>query len=259
MILFQPLVVSVPLTIIPGLVIALRIFALYERNKYLLAALFAYLLAELAVALWIYLTPYVVRLDVFAQLGHQEISDIYSMHSCMAAVSPKLSSLEVASFQIMESIYNSVALGLILYKTANGKGVLKVIAKQGLLYYVINFTSVMVWTIMLLFATKGLKYTFAGPALGFASMSTNKLTLHLRSYGAPKSGVAELKIDEHVSYRLERRQSWMGMSTFEMNDGGPNHESTQEFTLANRLTAKDAPQLVRANITFVPDFRKSRR
>ncbi len=37
------------------------IFALYGRNKLLLATLSAYLLAELAVALWIYLTPSVVR------------------------------------------------------------------------------------------------------------------------------------------------------------------------------------------------------
>lgn len=42
----------------------------------------------------------------------------------------------------MESIYNSIALGLILYKTANGAGVLRVIAKQGLLYYMYVSTHV---------------------------------------------------------------------------------------------------------------------
>ena len=90
-------------------------------------------------------------------------------------------------------------------------------------------------------------------------MSTNKLTLHLRSYGTPKSGVAELKIDEHVSYRLERRQSWMGMSTFEMMDAQRSHESTQEILVADQLTTKDVPQLVRANITFASDIRKCKR
>lgn len=86
--------------------------------------------------------------------------------------------------------------------------------------------------------------------LSFASMSTNKLSLHLRSFGSPKSGVGEIKIDDHVSYRLERRQSWMGMSTFEMNDSEP----TVEF-----LKAKDVPQLVRANIVFGSGIRKSRK
>lgn len=90
-------------------------------------------------------------------------------------------------------------------------------------------------------------------------MSTNKLTLHLRSYGSPKSGVEELKLDEHISYRLEQRQSWMGMSTFEMSDSEPADESAQVLTTVSQLTAKDVPQLVRANIVFGPDIRKSRK
>ncbi len=58
----------------------------------------------------------------------------------LLTVSTSRSNLEIASFQIMESVYNSIALGLILYKTANGKGVLKVIAKQGLIYYMCVFS-----------------------------------------------------------------------------------------------------------------------
>ncbi len=38
-------------------VATLRIYALYQRNRPIAATLFAYCLAELAVALWIYLTP----------------------------------------------------------------------------------------------------------------------------------------------------------------------------------------------------------
>ena len=81
MILFQPIAVGIPLTIIPNLIIILRydilidvilrqlelinvfrrIYALYQRNKPIAGTLFAYCLAELAVALWIYLTPSVKR------------------------------------------------------------------------------------------------------------------------------------------------------------------------------------------------------
>ncbi len=90
-------------------------------------------------------------------------------------------------------------------------------------------------------------------------MSTNKLTLHLRSYGAPKTEVEELKIDEHVSYRLERRQSWMGMSTFEMSDNGLTADSESVLAPTTQLSPKDVPRLVRANIVLGTDIRRSRK
>jgi len=253
MILFQPIAVGIPLTIIPNLIVILRIYALYQRNKPIAATLFAYCLAELAVALWIYLTPSVQRISPFPTDPNTP-----ALHSCLAQVSPSLSNIQVASFQIMQSVFNSIALALILFKTANGRGIVAVIAKQGLIYYVINFSMVTGWTMMLLFATPGIKYTLAGPALGFASLSTAKLTLHLRSFGSQKSDVEEVKFDQHISYRFERRRSWVGATEFDVSDTGVDGEDSVTSP-THELTAKDLPHIVRTNIPGGADFRVNRK
>ncbi|KLO13196.1 hypothetical protein SCHPADRAFT_375190 [Schizopora paradoxa] len=253
MILFQPIAVGIPLTIIPNLIVILRIFALYQRNKPIAGTLFLYCLAELAVALWIYLTPSVTQTSVFPGAPNSP-----SLHSCLARVSSRLSNTQIASFQIMQSIFNFTALALILFKTAKGRGVVAVIAKQGLIYYVINFSTVMGWTMMLLFATPGIKYTLAGPALGFASLSTAKLTLHLRSFGVQKNGVEEVKFAEHISYRLERRRSWVGATEFDVSDSGVDGDDTLSSPM-HELTAKDLPHIVRTNIPGGADFRVNRK
>jgi len=255
MILFQPVAVGIPLTIIPNLIIILRIYALFQRNKTIAMTLFLYCLAELGVALWIYLTPSVKQISLFP--GDPNSS---ALHTCLAQVSPSLTNLQTASFQIMQSIYNSIALALILFKTANGRGIVAVIAKQGLIYYVVNFSMVTGWTMMLLFATPGIKYTLAGPALGFASLSTAKLTLHLRSYGIPKSEVEEVRFDHQLSYRFERRRSWVGTTTFDVSDsdmGADGEEAPMSPTY--ELTVKDLPRIVRTNIPAGVDFRVNRK
>ncbi|KLO13186.1 hypothetical protein SCHPADRAFT_374509 [Schizopora paradoxa] len=251
MILYQPLAIGIPLTVIPNCIIALRIYALYARSKSIAGVLFVYILGELAVGLWIYLTPSVTQVDLIA--ATEQISPLDtntpSLHSCLAIVSLRLSLLQTASLQIMQSLYNFVALSLILFKTAKGRGIVGVIAKQGLIYYVLNFCSVISWTLMLILAPPGLKYTLAGPALGFGSMSTAKLTLHIRAYCMPQSEFEEVHIDRHVMYRLERKRSWVGATTFEVSGVG---EDRDEDSLASipvaELTAKDIPRIVRDNI-----------
>jgi len=96
---------------------------------------------------------------------------------------------------------------------------------------------------MLLFATPEIKYTLAGPALGFASLSTAKLTLHLRSYGIPKSEVEEVCFDHQLSYRFERRRSWVGTTTFDVGDMGADGEEaamSPTYGLLRRLRGSSA-------------------
>jgi len=248
MVIYQPIAIGIPLTTIPNLIIALRIYALYGRSKSLAGLLFAYIIVELAVGLWIYLEPSVQAIDLFSKLGFTIGTNSLALHFCVAIVSSRLSLLQTASFQIMQSIYNFIALALILFKTAKGRGIVGVIAKQGLVYYVVNFAMVMAWTFTLIYATPVLKYMFAGPALGFHSMSTAKLTLHIRAYGAPQCDVEEIQIDKHVMYRLERKRSWVGATTFEVSGVGEEDSETTPSVQAIELTARDIPRIVRDNI-----------
>jgi len=137
------------------------------------------------------------------------------------------SSLTSATFQFMQTIYDSVAFLMILYKTArDGFGgpqksdsIRALIAKHGLLYYVVVFSGNLTWALMILLSPTGLKYSAAAPTIMVACLSANKMTFSLRVFNEPAhvyepSQLAELP----WTPRLKRRRSWIGTSTFEIGN-----------------------------------------
>ncbi|KLO19079.1 hypothetical protein SCHPADRAFT_899183 [Schizopora paradoxa] len=230
MILYQPLAIAIPLTFFPNFVIALRVYALYGRNKHLAALLITYLLGEFGVALWVYLTPsmYSVQLP-----GPAIITNSSPVHVCLAHSSVSLTNLEAAAFQFAQTAYDSFCLVLVLYKSVKAfmnqrsfDGLHTIIATHGVAYYMVVFTSNISWALLVLVATTGLKYSMAR----LAPLAANKLTLSLRSYGKPgvtsgskmpitpagkpPSGTDDTLIGRHSP--LKRRGSWIGTSTFEV-------------------------------------------
>jgi len=221
--LFVPLGFGVPLTFLPNCIIALRIYALYGRNNKLALAICVYLAAHLGVGLWVNLTPSLTRIDVFAALGYPELDNVPTMHFCAAQQSAKLTGVQRSAYQITQSIFDTVALALILINARinGGSGLITLIAKQGLAYYIMNVPTYVTWTLMLIFAPAEFKYVMAGPALALACVSVNRHTLHLRSYivGSPTiSGHIESTIAPFNSPGRLRQNSWLGVSTFEMHD-----------------------------------------
>ncbi|KLO12279.1 hypothetical protein SCHPADRAFT_429220 [Schizopora paradoxa] len=187
MIIFDPLAMGTPLTMFPNFIVAVRIYAIYARNKYLAAAMIIYLIAETGVALWIYLTPSVHSIQL---PGPESITDSLTLHQCLADDSQNLSSLQAASFQIMQTIFDSCALALVLFKTYREfmgpkpyRGLRSIIASHGLIYYLVVFSTNISWALMVLLATPDLKYTMAVPTIALAPLAANKLTLSLRRYG----------------------------------------------------------------------------
>ncbi|KLO19082.1 hypothetical protein SCHPADRAFT_89642 [Schizopora paradoxa] len=242
MILYQPLAIAVPLTFFPNFVIALRVYALYGRNKYLAALLGTYLLGEFGVALWVYLTPsmYSVQLP-----GPADITNSSPVHVCLAHSSTRLTNLEAAAFQFAQTAYDSFCLVLVLNKSIRAfmnqrsfDGLHTIIATHGVAYYMVVFTSNISWALMVLIATTGLKYSMAIPTLTLAPMAANKLTLSLRSYGTTadattrkastlRIGKVAFESDDHTLTNgrrrpLRRRGSWLGTSTFEVFTGIDN-------------------------------------
>jgi len=227
MILFQPLATGIPLTFFPNFVIALRVYALYERNKYLAAMLITYLLGEFGLALWVYLTPSIYA----AQLpGPENVTNSMALHVCLAYHSRKLSSFQSASFQFMQTAFDSWVLVLVLFKSAreffgprSQRGLRSIIAAHGVIYYVVVFSVNIAWALMLLLATPGLQYIMAGPVLALAPLAANKLTLSLRGHLADTTKYGLLALEGHVDGhrrdvkpRMQRRRSWVGTSTFEV-------------------------------------------
>jgi len=215
-------------TLLPTLsncIVALRVYALYERNIKLGLALSLYILAEIGVSLWLNLTPSVKRIDVFSALGYPLLDDVPAMRVCSPQLSPKLTGLTTASSEIMLAFFDTVALALILVKSrqSGAGGLASFVAKQGLIYYFLNMALYVAWGFMLIFAPAINKYVMAGPALGLACVSVNRLTLHLRSYTSDyDSGPAERTLSSFAAVaapkRRPRRNSWLGTSTLEFHD-----------------------------------------
>jgi len=226
---FQPLGEGIPLTFFPDIVIGLRVYALYGRNKFIAAALTTYLTAELGVALWLYLTP---SLQPVTLPGPPEVFNIPILHLCIATTSPKLGNLQAAAFQFMQTIYDSVVFGLIVFKTAkdafgarSGDGVRALMARHGILYYAVVFSANFTWAMMILLSPPGLKYSAAAPTLMMACLAVNKMTLSLRGYSEPVSAQTATMGEDLPSLpssgrpQLKRRRSWIGTSTFEIGAG----------------------------------------
>jgi len=104
-------------------------------------------------------------------------------------------------------------------RTLRWNGVKPLIAKQGLLYYLVVFSVNLTWAIQILFATAFIKYAMAIPTLVLTPMAANKLTLSLRSYSEAEHNDTLTSVafasDAGRPGHLDRRASWVGTSVFE--------------------------------------------
>ncbi|KLO06797.1 hypothetical protein SCHPADRAFT_945795 [Schizopora paradoxa] len=254
LILFEPLAVGVPFTILPDIVIGLRVYALYRRNLLLGWIFKIFLVAELGVGLWIYLTPSVHPAIL---PGPESLTNSIALHFCEGLPSDSLSNLQVASFQFMQTSFDTVALTLILWKTTKESlgqkglgssslgGLRSLIMKHGVIYYIIVFTSNFAWAMMILFAEENLKYGLSQVAFVLAPLSANRLTISLRKYNSWQNTIPEdanAGVFRAQGRTLKRRSSWVGTSTFEMSEVDTWSETTQEYVeliLRNDNTAND--------------------
>jgi len=223
--LFIPLGAGAPLTLFPNCIIALRIHALYGRNIKLALVIGLYLVAQQGVGLWVDLTPSMTHFGVFAALGYPELDDVPAMLICSFKFSTKLTGVRLSTYQIMQSIFDSVALALILINARiNGNsGLITLIAKQGLAYYIMNVTTYITWTLMLIGAPNEIKYVMSGPALALACVSVNRYTLHLRNYVVGPDTISRDTAStigplDAPAPKCRMRSSWLGASTLEAHD-----------------------------------------
>jgi len=229
--LFIPIGVGAILTALPNFVIALRIYALYERNKTLALALLIYILAQAGASLWFSFIPSVTRIDVFTALGYPELNNVPALRFCVPQLSTKLTGVQTSLNPIMQSIFDTITLALILIKArkSSGSGLIALITKQGLAYYLLNVATFLTWTLMLLFGPASSKAIMGGPTLGLVCVSVNRLTLQLRSYSSD-SNARHIGSPRVLSLafgaKRQRRNSWLGASTLEVpdasSDGGQN-------------------------------------
>ncbi|KLO07430.1 hypothetical protein SCHPADRAFT_945302 [Schizopora paradoxa] len=241
---------SIPLTIFPNIIIGLRVYALYKRDRILGVILVAFNITLVGVGLWLYLEP---SLQLILLPGSLTLNDSIPLHTCHAITSPKLSSLQAASFQFLQTAYDSLALVMIVWRTWKESmairsltGLRSVIFQHGLIYYVFVFSLKLPLAVMIFVATDRLKYAMSGPALALGPMAANKLTISLRAY-TYKSQISKVPSSD-LSTFSHRRNSWIGTSTFGLDASfasdtvmGDNHTGVYELPQLASKRNKDEP------------------
>jgi len=213
---------TTPLTGLPNCIVTMRVYALYERNTILAVVLLLYILAQAVVSLRIDFLYPVTPVNAFARIGFPQLDNVPAIRFCAPILSTKLNWFEESLTQIMQSAFDTTALVLILVKARkrSNSGLITLIAKQGLVYYILNSATYITWALMLIFAPPGNRLLMSGPSIAFGCLSVNRLTLHLRSYSSVSDpGDPDRVITPFIAKR-QRRNSWLGTSTLEMPDGG---------------------------------------
>ncbi|KLO08372.1 hypothetical protein SCHPADRAFT_908678 [Schizopora paradoxa] len=253
-ILFGPFASGIPMTFVPDILIGLRVYALYRRNAVLKYALPIYLAAQLAVALWIYLTP---GMHPVTLPGPPSVMEVPSLHVCVAEASARLDNLHSATFQIMQTLYDTLAFGMIAYKAIvealgpwKGRSVKALMAKHGIIYFGVVFSMNFAWAMMILFAPIGIKYSIAEPTVVLACLSVNRMTLSLRAFSCPKDGVDSYRpntdsitlINRAGLGMRRRRQTWIGTSSFEVGQmDSPDDRQWEMASCSGRPISANIP------------------
>ncbi|KAI5123840.1 hypothetical protein M0805_009132 [Coniferiporia weirii] len=185
--LFFPFAGGIALTFVPNIVLALRVYAIYQRKRIVAVTLVVYLLAELGVALWLYCTP-----GSHPLILPSVVQNNITFHICIDAVADKLGNLRAAAFQLMQAIYDTgVFLSIIFRVIADsrrpryGQDLQSVIASHSVIYYAALFSANFTWAMMILFAQPGLKYSAGIPTFVMACTMVNRITLSLRRFANP--------------------------------------------------------------------------
>ncbi|KLO19452.1 hypothetical protein SCHPADRAFT_935255 [Schizopora paradoxa] len=224
-ILLAPLLGGIILTFSINVVIYLRIYALFGRNKVVATALMIYLLAELGVGLWSFLFP---KVHPYILPGPPEMAQYPVLHSCVWEHSVRLSNLQSATYQFMQTGFDTIAFVLIGLKAIldsnDQNGLRSKMAQDGFLYFVVVLSLNMTWALMIIFAPPLLRYAAAQPAIQLQCVCMNRMTLSLMSFrfSGVNSGGEDINrgIGNYSNENLKgrsgkRRGSWVGTSTFE--------------------------------------------
>ncbi|KAF8525009.1 hypothetical protein JB92DRAFT_3109197 [Gautieria morchelliformis] len=128
---------------------------------------------------------------VYAFPGHGPLPappiDVPAFQGCLYLPSPRLKDGAYTPF-ILELTFDVSIIGLIMAKSwkdrsLNGLmeqgGILRIIVKDGIIYFLVIFSTMFIWLCMVLFAPPGLKLVNSGSSNVLISIMINRLTINL--------------------------------------------------------------------------------
>ncbi|KAF8526755.1 hypothetical protein JB92DRAFT_2871559 [Gautieria morchelliformis] len=159
-----------------GILLLLRVYALYNRNKWILCYLGLVILTQFAVC---------ILISAFSDRGLLPMPpiDLPVFQGCLYPPPSRLKKLTLAPV-ILELTYDVSIIGLIMAKgwkdrSLNGLrgrgGILRIIVKDGTIYFLVIFSTMFIWLCVKLFAPVGLKFVNGY----LVSIMINRLTIHL--------------------------------------------------------------------------------
>ncbi|KAF8463027.1 hypothetical protein JB92DRAFT_3067908 [Gautieria morchelliformis] len=154
----------------------LRVYALYNRNKWILGYLSSIVAIQFAASICI---------GAFPGSGPLLLPpiDIAAFQGCFFLPSARLKNAEYAA-TILELIYGVSIVGLIMAKgwkdrSLNGLrdrgGVIRIIVRDSIIYFLVIFSTMFIWLCVGIFAPLGLKFVNAY----LVSIMINRLTINL--------------------------------------------------------------------------------
>ncbi|VDC05107.1 unnamed protein product [Peniophora sp. CBMAI 1063] len=193
--LFLPLGVTMPLALLPGILMSIRVYALYNRNIWILGWLLLYLAAQTGAGLW----QYTVRGGTPAP---DPLPNDHNFHFCIYLPPKKIGHLSTM-YVFMELCFDSMVFLLTVARTTYihwnqrrkfaasaasrwGKqkepsSLLLSLFRDGAFYFGVIFSINLVWVIMILHAPTGLRAIASVPSGCFITTMISRITLNLRS------------------------------------------------------------------------------
>ncbi|KZV76459.1 hypothetical protein PENSPDRAFT_420522 [Peniophora sp. CONT] len=186
---FLPLGIAMPLSLFPAILMSIRVYALYNRNKLILLGLFTYLAMQTGAGLW----QYTVRGATPAPLP----MDNYEYHFCIYLPPKRIGHLS-SMYVTMELVFDSIIFILTVTRTMyvhtrtaapvpnaprkyRKASLLVSLGRDGAFYFAAIFTVNLAWVLMILYAPTGLRAIASVPSGCVIVVMVCRITLNLRS------------------------------------------------------------------------------
>ncbi|KAI0049405.1 hypothetical protein FA95DRAFT_1677530 [Auriscalpium vulgare] len=190
-----------------GLMMFIRIRALYRRSWLVQGTVIVIGLAYIGVNSWLMTTHEPVFHKAFPLVD-----------SCTMIFHPKVGSIAAASAWL-PLLYDTVVVALTLYRTAGAVWtktagqIVRVLLQEGLLYYSVICSVTLVLTIMILGAPQGLRNVTAQLELCLTITMSARITLHLKRFAHMNSSLDHKSPAPHsdIAWRSLARPSRVGI------------------------------------------------
>ncbi|KAF8532322.1 hypothetical protein JB92DRAFT_1313531 [Gautieria morchelliformis] len=163
-----------------SILLLLRVYALYNRNKWILGYLSSVIVIHFSLSIFFFTFP-----------GGGPFPmppiDLPVFQGCLYLPSPRTKNGPLAPIAL-ELIYDASIVVLIVAKSwkdrslsglGNRSGILRNIVKDGIIYFLVIFSTMFTWLCLGLFAPLGLKLVNAHPSTVLIAIMINRLTISL--------------------------------------------------------------------------------